>query len=220
MIGEAGDGREAVELTLQLQPDVLLMDLAMPHVNGIQALQHLGTANCVTRTVILSMHADEILVREAVQHGAKSYLLKGSASDELLLAIRAAYRGAAYFSSAVAASIAAESGPSKSVIPAKPLGPPITPRELELLRLISEGHTNSEISRLMRISVKTVERHRSNLMAKLNAHNLVELIRIAVKRRLIRLDDEGDRAVTTAVAAGFTSFTSEGANGSPKTALR
>jgi NarL family two-component system response regulator LiaR len=173
----------------RLKPDVLLMDISMPHVNGIQALHRLKELNLPTRTVILSMHSDEILVREAVQFGAKCYLLKGSVSDELLFAIRAAHRGAAYFSPAISASIVGEGERPETHAKAGVPNRHLTAREHEILRLIGEGHTNNEISKLVHISVKTVERHRTNLMAKLNAHNLVELIRTAIRQRLIQVDD-------------------------------
>jgi two-component system response regulator NreC len=189
VVGEAGDGSETVGLVQQLAPDVLLMDISMPHVNGIQVLRQLKTLNLPTKTVILSMHSDEILVREAVQAGAKCYLLKGSVSDELLLAIRAAYRGAAYFSPAISNSIMSDGVPPETSTKASARDRRLTPREHEVLRLIAEGRTNNEISKLINTSIKTVERHRTNLMAKLNAHNLVELIRIAIKQRLIHFDD-------------------------------
>jgi DNA-binding NarL/FixJ family response regulator len=189
VVGETGDGAETVELVQKLKPDVLLMDISMPTVNGIQALQRLKQLNLPTRTVILSMHSDEVLVREAVQGGAKCYLLKGSVSDELLLAIRAANRGAAYFSPAISDSIVADSAPAEGDSRTKESPDKLTPREREILRFISEGRTNNEISKQMHISVKTVERHRTNLMTKLDAHNLVGLIRIAIKQRLIQFDD-------------------------------
>jgi two-component system, NarL family, response regulator NreC len=189
VVGESSDGKETVELVEKLKPDVLLMDISMPRVNGIQALQRLKALNLPTKTVILSMHSDEILVREAVQGGAKCYLLKGSVSDELLLAIRAAHRGAAYFSSAISDSIIADGATTDSHAKTPAPSGQLTPREREILRLISEGRTNNEIAKVMHISVKTVERHRTNLMAKLDAHNLVELIRIAIKQRLIQFDD-------------------------------
>jgi two-component system, NarL family, response regulator NreC len=188
VVGEAADGRETIGLVERLKPDVLLMDISMPHLNGIQALQRMKALNLATKTVILSMHSDEILVREAVQYGAKCYLLKGSVSDELLLAVRAAYRGAAYFSPAISDSIVAGDA-SPDAHAAGPPKPRLTSREQDILRLISKGRTNNEMSTLMHISIKTVERHRTNLMAKLNAHNLVELIRIAIKQRLIQFED-------------------------------
>jgi len=189
VVGEAGDGRETIELVKRLKPDVLLVDISMPHVNGIQALQALKSLDLPTRTVILSMHSDEILVREAVQSGARCYLLKGSVSEELLLAIRAAHRGAAYFSPAISDSIVSEPSNGASRDKASRARRQLTPRERDILRLISEGRTNNEIAKLTHISVKTVERHRTSLMAKLDAHNLVELIRVAIKQRLIQFDD-------------------------------
>lgn len=189
VVGEAADGRETIELVEHLKPDVLLMDISMPHVNGIQALQRIKALDLGTRTVILSMHSDEILVREAVQYGAQCYLLKGSVSDELLLAVRAAHRGAAYFSPAISASILAGDASPDAHAGFVPPNRRLTSREHEILRLISEGRTNNEMSALMHISVKTVERHRTNLMAKLNAHNLVELIRASIKQGLIQFDD-------------------------------
>src|SRR5262245_4558295 len=189
VVGEAGDGIETIALAERLQPDVLVMDVSMPKLNGIQALRRLNELNLPIKTVILSMHSDEILVREAVQCGAKSYLLKGSVSDELLLAIRAAHRGAAYFSPAISDSIVPESA-TRPANTKTGLRQQLTSRELEILRFVSEGRTNNEIAKLMHISVKTVERHRTNLMAKLEAHNLVELIRVAIKQRLIQFDDE------------------------------
>ena len=188
VVGEAGDGEKAVALVERLKPDVLLMDMSMPQVNGIQVLQRLNTMNLPTKTVILSMHSDEILVREAVQWGAKCYLLKGSVSDELMLAVRAAHRGAAYFSPAISDSIMPERVTAEARSPAS-ASRGLTAREHEVLRRVGEGRTNNEIARMMDISVKTVERHRTNLMAKLDAHNLVELIRIAVKQGLIQFDD-------------------------------
>ena len=186
VVGEAADGGAAVAAVERLKPDVLLMDMSMPVVNGMQVLHRLSDLALPTRTVVLSMHSDEVLVREAVQGGAKCYLLKGSVSDELMLAIRAASRGAAYFSPAISESLLAGPAP-----PAAPRAGRrrLSPRELEILRRIGDGLTNGEIAAEMHVSVKTVERHRTNLMAKLDAHNLVELIRVAIKRGLIQLDD-------------------------------
>lgn len=188
VVGEAVDGQEAVDLAQRLAPDVLVMDIAMPQLNGIQAAEQLSGHSCNTRIVILSMYSDDLLVREALKHGVKGFLPKGSVSQELLLAIRAANRGAVYLSPAISNTVLTNSGNLDRVKGQSP-GDPLTPREREIVQLIGKGHTNSQMAVAMGISVKTVERHRTNLMAKLNARNLVELIRIAMKHGLIRLDD-------------------------------
>ncbi|MCB8980314.1 MAG: response regulator transcription factor [Ardenticatenaceae bacterium] len=184
VIGEAENGEQALELVQAKQPDVLVMDIAMPGMNGIQVLEKLRELDLPTQVVILSMYADEIFVRQALQNGAKGYLLKGSFKEELLLTIRAASRGATYLSPSVSESVLTPPS-SSSPSPADQL----TPREHELLQLIAKGHTNAEIADIMNVSIKTVERHRTNLMTKLDARNIVELIRVAVRYRLIVLDD-------------------------------
>lgn len=184
VIGEAENGQEAVDLVQELRPDVLVMDIAMPGMNGIQALEQLREKAVSTQVVILSMYADEIFVRQALQNGAKGYLLKGSFNEELLLTIRAASRGATYLSPSVSETVLTPPS-NNSPSPADQL----TPREHELLQLICKGHTNAEIAELLNVSIKTVERHRTNLMTKLDVRNIVELIRVAVRHRLIVLDD-------------------------------
>ncbi len=184
VVGEAENGQQALQLVQSLQPTVLVMDIAMPGINGIQVLEQLREQNLPTQVVILSMYADEIFVRQALQNGAKGYLLKGSFKEELLLTIRAASRGATYLSPSVSETVLTPPA-NNSLSPADQL----TPREHELLQLIGKGHTNAEIADLLSVSVKTVERHRTNLMTKLDARNIVELIRVAVRHGLIVLDD-------------------------------
>ncbi len=190
VVGEAVDGLDAGKLVQAVAPDVLLIDIAMPGLNGIQALERVRALGVATQVVILSMYSDEILVRQALQLGARGFLLKGSVSEELLLAIRAAHRGATYLSPVISDALRSDASPPQAG--ARPVGPlgELTPREREILQLVSTGRTNSAMAAHLGISVKTVERHRTNLMAKLNAHNLVELIRIGIKQGLIRLDDE------------------------------
>jgi DNA-binding NarL/FixJ family response regulator len=175
-------------LVQRLAPDVLLMDIAMPHLNGIQAAEQLLEAGAATRIVILSMHSDEILVRQALQHGVKGFLPKGSVSDELLFAVRAASRGAVYLSPSISTTLLGESVGRGDTKPRGAPGP-LTARERELLRLIGKGLTNAQMARDLGISIKTVERHRTHLMQKLKVHNLVELIRVAIAQGLIPLED-------------------------------
>ncbi|MCI0725423.1 MAG: response regulator transcription factor [Chloroflexi bacterium] len=188
VVGEAEDGRDAVKLVQHLKPDVLVTDIAMPRLNGIQAVEQIRALDLPTHTVILSMYSDEILVRQALQNGARGFLLKGSFKEELLLAIQVVHRGATYLSPAVSETILSDfTYPATHSLP-HPISK-LTPREHEVLQLISEGHTNAEIAQFMEVSIKTVERHRTSLMAKLDVHHVVELIRVALKHRLIVFDE-------------------------------
>jgi two-component system, NarL family, response regulator LiaR len=188
VVGEAADGQEALDLVAQLLPDILVLDIAMPHLNGVEAVGRLRSLGVKTRALILSMYADDTLVRQALRNGAKGYLLKRAVSDELLLAVRAVGRGDTFLSPEVA-------GPVVSALVATPLrsadlGPldQLTSREREVLQLIAEGHTNREIATHLHLSEKTVEKHRTQLMAKLNVHETAGLVRFAVKHGLVAFD--------------------------------
>lgn len=188
IVAEAENGQEAVQLTEVLKPEVLVLDIAMPRLNGIQAAQQIHTLGLTTRVVILSMHFDETLVRQALQVGVKGYLLKNSVFEELFLAIRAAARGELYLSPAISEIIVADflEGHDSST-PASAFDQ-LSAREREVLKLVAEGQTNKAIAEAMHISVKTVEKHRLNLMTKLNVHDVAGLVRIALKHNLIFLD--------------------------------
>jgi len=189
VIGEAGDGQEALDLVDQLLPDVLVLDVAMPRLDGMQAVERLCASDLATRTVILSMYADKTLVRQALRSGACGYLLKRSVTEELLLAIRAANRGDLYLSPAISRSILSELlAPPEGDSSNSPFDQ-LTPREREILQLIAEGHTNAAISRVLELSTKTVEKHRANLMIKLGVHDLPGLMRVAIKRGLVFLEE-------------------------------
>lgn len=187
VVGEAGDGAAALEMVRALEPDVLVTDISMPGLSGLEATAQLTALGLKTAVVVLTMHAEESLARRALAAGARGYVLKDSVTDELLLAIRAAWRGGTYLSPVVSAALLTAPRPTESdgagTEPAA-----LTTREREVLRLIGLGHTNRAIASVLSISIKTVERHRTQLMAKLDVHNLVDLVRVAIRRGLIELD--------------------------------
>jgi DNA-binding NarL/FixJ family response regulator len=184
VLGEASNGHEAIELTKELKPDLLIMDIMMPRLNGIQAAQQMREMKLPARILLLSMYSDEGLVHQAIQSGVKGYVLKTSASEELIHAIHAVARGETYLSSEIS-TIALETAlhPRRAEND-NPLDY-LSPREKEILQLIAEEHTSMEIANLLSISEKTVEKHRANLMEKLNVRNLAGLVRFAVKHGLV-----------------------------------
>jgi DNA-binding NarL/FixJ family response regulator len=188
VVGEAADGQEALDLVAQLLPDVLVLDIAMPHLNGVEAVGRLRDLKVKTRALILSMYADETLGRQALRNGAKGYLLKRAVSAELLLAVRAVSRGDTFLSPEVAGPILTPLVEGRTRV--EKLGPldHLTSREREVLQLIAEGHTNREIAGHLYLSEKTVEKHRSHLMAKLQTHDTAGLVRVAIKHGLVVLD--------------------------------
>jgi DNA-binding NarL/FixJ family response regulator len=185
VLGEAANGQEAIELTRNLTPDVLVMDIMMPRLNGIQAAEKIRELKLPIHIVLLSMYAEEGFVHTALQCGVEGYVLKSSASDELLRAVRAVANGETYISEPVSA-ILNESG-SDPHAASQPDGPLSTlrPREKEILQLIAEGYTSVQIAKMLSLSEKTVEKHRTQLMNKLNVHNVVGLVRLAIKFRLV-----------------------------------
>ena len=188
ILGEASNGHEAVEMTKELMPDVLIMDIMMPRMNGIQAAETIRDLKIPVNILLLSMHSDPELIYQALNCGAKGYVLKSSVGDELLLAVRTVANRQRYLSSPVSEIIierAVKFGFNKKED--TPLSY-LSPREKEIMQLIAEGHTNSEIAELLGISGKTVEKHRANLMNKMGARNLAGLVRLAVKYRLVDRD--------------------------------
>ena len=188
VVGEAADGHQAVELAEQLVPDVVVMDIAMPRLTGIQAAEQIHALKLGIEVVVLSMYSEETLVRQALRSGVKGYVLKNSVAAELLLAIRAASRGEVYLSPTV-------SGPLvQDILVLEAEGQERTPfdrltrREREVLQLIAEGHTNTAIAQVLHLSVKTVEKHRSSLMSKLDVRDVAGLVRVAIKHGLVFLD--------------------------------
>lgn len=188
VIGEAATGQEAVELAEKLQPDVVVMDISMPRLDGTQATERILSLNTSTQVIILSMHSDTTLVQQLLRRGVKGYLLKRSITEELLLAIRSASKGEIYLSPTISDSVLSLlMSPQKDDAPDN-VADLLSPREREVLQLIAEGHTNNAIAEILTISVKTVEKHRANLMVKLEVHDLAGLIRKAIQLGLIFLD--------------------------------
>jgi DNA-binding NarL/FixJ family response regulator len=185
VVGEAADGQQAVELAARLAPDVLVMDLAMPHMDGSQAIGHIHALGGPTAVVILSIYTDATLVRQALRDGAKGYLPKSASREELLLAVRAAHQGEIYLSPAVSQPVVDGFLALQGADVLHSADKRLTPRERQTLTLIAEGCTNKAIAQSLRISVKTVEKHRASMMKKLGAHNLAELIREALRRGLV-----------------------------------
>ena len=187
VLGEASNGQEAVEMTEKLKPDVLVMDIMMPRMNGIQAAENIRKLRnpLPTQILLLSMYADKGLIYQALQMGVKGYVLKSSVSDELLNAIRTVAGGNTYLSEQVSEiAVAAKVNPRVIVTEQDPFLN-LSPREKEILQLIAEEHTSREIADLLVISEKTVEKHRASMMEKLNVRNLAGLVRLAIKYRLV-----------------------------------
>jgi DNA-binding NarL/FixJ family response regulator len=186
IVGEASNGQEAVDLTRELKPDILIMDIMMPRMNGIQAAQNIHDLKLPTFILLLSMYADPGFVQQALQYGVKGYVLKSSVSDELLWAVRAIASGQTFLSHPIS-EIVVESAIHPHGSESDPLSS-LSPREKEILQLIAEEHTSAEIAKMLFISEKTVEKHRARLMEKLNVRNLAGLVRLAVKYHLVNLD--------------------------------
>ena len=184
VVAEATDGRDALEAVSRERPDVVVMDVEMPDMSGIEATNRICRSGYKARMVMLSVYSDSALVNKALENGAGGYVLKQSVSDELVEAIRAVYGGERFTSAALEHS-GVEYGASSSGVPSPGAPPALTSREQEILRLIASGNTNREIAGILSLSVKTVENHRVNLMAKLNVHSLPELIRTSISRGLI-----------------------------------
>lgn len=188
VIGEAEDGLEAVELAERLAPDVVVMDVSMPRLNGVQAIELIRGRNTATQVVVLSMHADETIVRQTLRRGARAYVLKRAVGEELLLAVRAASRGETYLSPPIAGFILNDFLTLSDESDNLSAFERITPREREVLQLLAEGRTNSVIAEELVVSVKTVEKHRASLMSKLDIHDLAGLVRFAIRNSLVSAD--------------------------------
>ena len=180
IVGEAGNGREAVELAAALTPDVAVMDVTMPELNGIEATRRIATSSPRTRVLALSMHKDSVYVREILRAGARGYLLKDSIDSDLLAAVRAVAKGEGYLSPSVSDAVLTDYRQHVT----DPIDR-LSSREREVLQMIAEGKTNKEIASTLNLSVYTIDAHRGRIMEKLNLHSAGELVRFAVRNGLI-----------------------------------
>jgi DNA-binding NarL/FixJ family response regulator len=182
---EAANGREAVEKAGQLKPDVAVLDIGMPLLNGVEATRQIRKLSPQTEILILTMHDSELLIQEVLAAGAHGYILKDDADRNLVAAVDALRRHKPYLSSRVSESVSNPAGPDGT-----PFSPSsrnrLTPREREVLQLLAEGKSNKEVAAILEISVKTAETHRANIMLKLDFHSVTELVRYAVRNKIIQ----------------------------------
>lgn len=187
VVAEANNGREAVTLAREHKPDIVVMDITMSELNGIEAGAQIRAANATTRILILSMHTSEEFVRRAMAAGMSGYLVKDSAPLELKLAIEAVMRGEMYLSSRIARHLVTRPGRVGQPASEAPLDA-LTPRQREILQMIAEGESTKQIAFTLKLSVKTVETHRAALMDRLGIHDLAGLVIYAVRHKLVSVD--------------------------------
>ena len=185
VVAEAADGRQAVEQAEATQPDVAVVDIAMPNLSGIEAAQRIATSLPQTAIVILSMHSDESYVLRALKVGAKGYLLKDSAEGDLIDAIKAVHQGKTFFSPEISKMLVEDYIREIRTRGAEDSYDLLTSREREILQLLAERKSNKEIAQVLNLSIYTIETHRRNLQEKLNLHSLAELILYAVRKGVI-----------------------------------
>ena len=185
VVGEAADGRQAVALCESANPDVVIMDIAMPNLNGIEAARQIVNRNPRTAIAILSMHSDESYVIRALKAGARAYLLKDSAEADLLAAVRALTEGKSFFSPAISKILVEDYMRQLESRGAEDTYELLTNREREILQLLAEGRTNKEVANMLNLSLYTVETHRTHILQKLNLHSVPELILYAVRKGII-----------------------------------
>jgi DNA-binding NarL/FixJ family response regulator len=188
VVGEASDGREALALIAREKPDIAFMDIAMPSLNGLDAAPRIASESPRTRVVILSMHADEKHVAQALQAGVSGYVLKDSFVDELPLLIRAVTRGETYLSPGISKQVveALKHRLAGGAAPAE--ADALTPRQREILQLVAEGQSTKEIAGALDLSIKTVETHRAQIMSRLQIRDVAGLVRYAIRMGLISAD--------------------------------
>jgi len=179
VVGEAGDGREAVRLARELRPDVAILDVGLPLLNGIDAAREIRKVSSRTRVILVTMYGEQDHLSSALRAGVRGYLLKTRAVEDLENAIREVYRGGVFLGDVAEDALEAY----QSIVDSEPR--PLTPREREVLQLVAEGKTTKEIASILGISFKTAESHRTRIMEKLDIHETASLVRYAVRRGLV-----------------------------------
>ena len=187
VVGEAADGREAVDLTGLLQPDIVVMDIGMPHMNGMEATRQIVHRYPAVNVLILSMYSDENYIVQVLRAGARGYLLKDSAEDELIDAVRAVSTGVPFFSPKIAKLLVGDSMQRLRDEAAADTYELLTPREREVLQLIAEGKSNKEAAAALFVSPTTIETHRARVMDKLDLHSTAEIVLYAVRKGIVQM---------------------------------
>jgi DNA-binding NarL/FixJ family response regulator len=185
IVGEAGDGLEAIRCVRDHSPDMILLDLSMPRMTGLDAIKEIRRVNADTKIIVLTVHSTEEYILATLQAGADGYVLKEAHSTELMTAIRHVFAGRRYLSPSISGTIIDGLLQGKKASSIKSAWETLTQREREILKLIAEGHKNKDIADLLCISLKTVEKHRANLMEKLDLHNVAALTALAAEKGLI-----------------------------------
>lgn len=187
IVGEANDGREAVKLAGQLKPNIILMDIAMPLLNGLEATRQIKREHPEINVLVLTMYDHEEYFRQMLEVGASGYIVKKAAANELVAAIRAVHNGEAVLSPAITRLLLEDYLNRESFVKEKDDPNALSSREQEVLQLIAEGKTSREIAEILNLSVKTVQSHRTNLMQKLGLHDRGDLIKYAIQKKIIEL---------------------------------
>jgi two-component system, NarL family, response regulator NreC len=185
VVGEAGDGREAVRMAEELSPDLVVMDIGMPNLNGIEATAQIVKKSARTGVIILSMHSDETYVLRGLTAGAKGYLLKDSAESDLVRAAQAVSQGKSFFSPAITQTLLDDYMRYLQQRGLEDSYDLLTDREKEILQLLAEGKSNKDAAQVLNVSPHTIESHRTNLMQKLGLHNTAEIVLYAVRKKII-----------------------------------
>jgi two-component system response regulator NreC len=186
VVGEAGDGRTAINMAIELKPDVVLMDIAMPRLNGVEAIQQITRRAPGTHVLALSMYSDEAYVTRAVRAGALGYLLKDSADEDLVRAVTAVSQGKSFFNPSIAKIILDDYNRQLQQPGVTDRFETLSEREREVFQLVAEGHSSKEVADLLSISPATVETHRAHIMDKLDLHSTAELVLCAARRGIVR----------------------------------